>query len=80
MRVSVPRGEVVNDWTLIILVALVAAYKLIERWIDSRSADDDETPPPGNDTLVETACRESARDDSERRIPDVQLGFQRNKE
>lgn len=80
MRISVHRSEVVNDWTLIILVTLVAAYKLIERWIDSRSSADDETPPPGNDTLIETASREPARDDSERRIPDVQLGFQRNKE
>lgn len=64
------------DWALVAIVALSLAYRIANRWLDGREGDAGETPPPGNDTLVETAFREP-RDDGERRIPDVQLGFQR---
>lgn len=65
------------DWALLVLCGIIAAYKLIEKWIDARHVGDGETPPPGNDTLVETAYRDPARDDSERSIPDIRLGFQK---
>ena len=65
-----------NDWAVVAIVAILAAWRLAERWLDTR---DDETPPPGNDTLVETMPHE-IRDDSERRIPDIRLGFRRNDE
>ncbi|KKI20549.1 MULTISPECIES: hypothetical protein [unclassified Leucobacter] len=66
------------DWALVAIVALILAYRLAGRWLDERGQESGETPPPGSDTLVETAFRET-RDDGERRIPDIQLGFQREK-
>ncbi|QAB17117.1 hypothetical protein Leucomu_03550 [Leucobacter muris] len=65
-----------SDWAFVATVALVVIYRLGAKWIDGRDQSDDETPPPGNDTLVETMPHE-IRDDSERRIPDIRLGFQR---
>lgn len=64
------------DWALVAIVALILAYRLVSRWLDERGHGYDETPPPGNDTLVETAFPEP-RDDGERFIPPIRLGFQR---
>lgn len=65
-----------NEWTAVITVALLLGYLLATQWLDSRS-DSSPHQPDANDTLVEHGHRDDARDDGERRIPDIQLGFQR---
>ena len=66
-----------SDWVLLGIVGLIVAYKLIDRWLDQR-----EQRGSGEHRATysqsEIAYRDDARDDSERRIPDVQIGFRSN--
>lgn len=64
-----------NEWVAVAIVGIIAAYKLLDRWLDTRDNDDRETDTY---TTTELVTRDTARDDSERRIPDVQLGFKAN--
>lgn len=64
-----------TDWALVSIVAILAAYKLIDRWLDSRGGSD-EYRETDTYSATETMPHE-VRDDSERLIPDVRLGFQR---
>lgn len=71
-----------SDWVLVALLAIAAAYKLAAQWLASRGGGErggyGETPPPGNDTLVENmSMPHDVYDDGERRLPPVRLGFQR---
>ena len=62
-----------SDWAIVAIVALGVIYKLAERWIDSNGEGHRETDTY---SATETMPHE-IRDDGERFIPDVQLGFQR---
>lgn len=62
-----------SDWAVVAIVVLLVAYKLLERWIDSRGEHHRETDTY---SATETMPHE-IRDDGERSIPDVRLGFQR---
>lgn len=61
-----------NEWAAVATVAIFCVYKLIDRWLDTREDDTRETDTY---STTETMPHE-IRDDSERRIPDVRLGFQ----
>lgn len=63
-----------SDWMLVATIIIICAYKLIDRWIDTRDTGE-EHHSIYSDT--ERHEREGIRDDSERAIPDI--GFRRNK-
>lgn len=62
-----------SDWAAIAIIAIIAVYKLATHWIDSRDEGNRES-----DTYSGTEVSpHETRDDGERRIPDIRLGFQR---
>ena len=64
-----------SDWVLLGIVGLIVIYKLIDRWFDTRE-EESEHHSVYSDT--ERHERDGVRDDSERRIPDVHIGFRSN--
>ena len=64
-----------SDWVLLGIVGLIVIYKLVDRWLDQRDAHDESGEHRATYSQTEVAYRDDARDDSERRIPDVQIGF-----
>lgn len=63
-----------SEWAAVAIIGIIAAYKLIDRWFDSRDVDETRE----TDTYTSTELAEHrVRDDGERVIPDIQLGFQR---
>lgn len=65
-----------NNTVIVLVVAIIAAYKLIERWIDSRDADD--TRETDTYTSTERHDRDTSQyDGGYHERPDIQLGFQR---
>ena len=62
-----------SDWVVLGIVGLIVIYKLIARWLEQREQE------PGEHRVTysqsDIAYRDDAHDDSERRIPDVQIGF-----
>ena len=67
-----------SDWVLLGTVGLIVIYKLVDRWLGQREAHSEAGEHRATYSQTEVAYREDARDDSERRIPDVQIGFTRN--
>lgn len=64
-----------SDWAAIAIIAIIAVYKLATHWIDSRDEGHRES-----DTYSSTEVSpDHYRDDGERYIPEVQLGFQGSK-
>ena len=61
-----------SEWAAVVIVAILCTYKLIDRWFDTRE-EEAEHHSVYSDT--ERHERDGVRDDSERAIPDVQLGF-----
>lgn len=62
-----------TDWAAVAIIAIIAAYKLVSQWFDSRGEGTRETDAY---STTETMPHE-VRDDTERRLPDVRLGFQK---
>ena len=67
-----------SEWAAVVIVAILCTYKLIDRWLDQREAHGDDGEHSATYSQTEVAHRDDARDDSERRIPDVQIGFRSN--
>lgn len=67
-----------SDWVLLGIVGLIVVYKLVDRWLDQREAHGESGEHRATYSQTEVAYRDDARDDSERRIPDVQIGFRSN--
>lgn len=65
-----------TDWAAVAIIAIIAAYKLISQWIDSR----DEGMRESDTYSVTETMPHDIRDDTERCIPDVRLGFQREQQ
>lgn len=65
-----------SDWAAVAIIATIGAYKLASQWLDSRSEDIRESDTY---STTETMPHE-IRDDTERRIPDVRLGFQKEQQ
>lgn len=65
-----------SDWVLLGTVAIIVIYKLIDRWLDQREQGGGEHRATYSQSDI--AYRDDAHDDSERRIPDVQIGFRSN--
>lgn len=62
-----------SDWAAVAIIGIIAVYKLTTQWIESR---DDGYRETDNYSSTETSPHE-IRADSERCIPDIRLGFQR---
>ena len=60
-----------SDWVLLGIVGLIVIYKLVDRWLEQREPGEHRATYSQSDI----AYRDDAHDDSERRIPDVQIGF-----
>lgn len=67
-----------SDWLLLALVASHFTYRLLDRWLDQREQHGMPGEHRATYSQSEIAYRDDARDDSERRIPDVQIGFRSN--
>lgn len=64
-----------SEWSIVALAGIWALYKLADRWLDSR---DEESEHHSIYSDTERHDRGTARDDSERRIPDIQIVFRGN--
>lgn len=67
-----------SDWVFLGIGGLIVVYKLVDRWLGQREAHGEAGEHRATYSQSEIAYREDARDDSERRIPDVQIGFRSN--
>jgi hypothetical protein len=65
-----------SDWATAAIIAIIAVYKLASHWLDSRGEGMRESDTY---SVTETMPHE-IRDDTERRIPDVRLGFQKEQQ
>lgn len=65
-----------SDWVLLGIGGLIVIYKLVDRWLDQREQEPGEHRATYSQSDI--AYRDDAHDDSERRIPDVQIGFRSN--
>lgn len=61
-----------SEWAIVAIILIITTYKTITYWIDSQEDSHRETDMY---STTETMPHDT-RDDSERRIPDVKLGFQ----
>ena len=68
-----------SDRVVLGIGGLVVIYKLVDRWLDRREQEPGEHRATYSQSDI--AYRDDAHDahdDSERRIPDVQIGFRSN--
>ena len=67
-----------SEWAAVAIIGIIAAYKLIERWIDSRQGNEPAERESDTYAATERHDREaSSYDGGYHERPDIQLGFQR---